>query len=1005
MFIHFPHKRVVLTNGNSYPYPTDLYMRKWMEPYKQRVTTTPRDIFFKFWNRKEIITGRIEGIIYSECLFHWVICDKKPGRLHRKGCGGTHASCDRETYEFCTCLLCPLKYVTAYILHISAARTLKKNWSHQYLTPFHTFFLPYAFHALQFLMDLEDQNLPDGQAPEAGFTFSNRGMTDLGCPARNIRLGLQQGIGDLDFASPAEANRYFYETKQALGQLGETLQNYEDAFEGGLFHCAAACHGKGAWLVLVWAHLGMKGGERDLSRLETPQQRVAAHSRDLIPPELVEKVVIASQSGTSCIEHGCGNVCQGSYCNMTKASEAAKRLLKEIQQGVNELCLLSRKPEFLERAAVLGELKLARETWERGQEFWIRISSQTHFIRATPFHLEGRKLGVRTHGGAPLMTLQSLAEALNSGFKTTIKEFSQSFGLGDHFERLVKKRNLPDLREARPYPFAHEAATTAASPQKAEPREFKKVEMLECEDTPALPPPIKEPTIPRDNPGNQGQLQRDHTKQKRRSEPKTTPAQAGPDPTKRGGQNSRAPKSDVIHGSGHRERKSDEAEPKQVRSDATSKTNTNLHQSDKSNGSKQKRVSRKEGEPRVNRIPTFRKGSTNLHDFLLGRPYVDMDLWQGRNLLGIDYHKWLGDKKRHLFFGKWDQDGIWSNPTNVGEGIIQELPLPGRTDLVHYQGVNFLKIPGQMAAELQRVVNQSNGDAQQGLLTMVGYWLRFLQRCIGSYQEPLKCELCIPKYSHTILYSFQSLAIHLRKVHHLEVEACLQRQWRDYKDQRGYIKDGAEWERAALAVKRRLDAHYGVGPGLPNSSGLGQPRPWPEENRISRPKEQSHSRQEENRISRPKERKKKAVTDAPIDSNQSSKRAKAELEQGASQPRRHSLPRVTQRTDDSGHETSHFPNLTKKAQVKLRKLELPNITLCDKDMEEDLWGRHQERAESRASWAGVNCEIPLPGDPTQGAAEAEQTLDPVPTFDELIPADDLESYYSTSVSQGSCADL
>ena len=174
----------------------------------------------------------------------------------------------------------------------------------------------------------------------------------------------------------------------------------------------------------------------------------------------MEKVVQASQSGSAYIEHGCGDLCTAGYCNGAAASETARRLLQEIQQGVKDLCLLSRKPEFLERNAILEELRLAREIWERGQEFWVRISSQVHFIRATEQQLEGKRLRVRAYGGTPLLTYQTLPEALATAFKTTVEEFSQAFGLGKRFENLVKKRPMPDLRNSRRHPFTHEVAAT-----------------------------------------------------------------------------------------------------------------------------------------------------------------------------------------------------------------------------------------------------------------------------------------------------------------------------------------------------------------------------------------------------------------------------------------------------------------------------------------------------------------------------------------------------------------
>ncbi len=419
-------------------YPSDLYLRKWVEPYKQRISSVPRNIYFKFWNKKEVVKGRLSGDLFSKCLRHWVYCINRPGWLHKKGsrCAGTHTNCDEPSYEFCTCLWCPSKFVKAHIVHIEATRTWvntkTKNWTNQTLTPFYVFFLPYSFFALQYLMNLEDQHLTEAQKPtaEIGFTFANRPIMELGCPTRALRLGIPQGAADLNFSSATEAQRFLEGTRQTLHQLQDTLQGHIDSHEGGLFTCSASCHAKGTWVVLIWAYLGMRRGEADLSRLEPPQDRVAAHTRELIPVELVDKVIQSSQSGLARVEHGCGDLCTAGYCNTATASETARRLLQEIQQNVNDLCLLSRKPEFLERNAILGELKLAREIWEKGQEYWVRVSSQVHFIRATKHQLEGQRLGVRAYGGTPLLTYQTLPEALATGFKMTVKEFSQAFGLG-----------------------------------------------------------------------------------------------------------------------------------------------------------------------------------------------------------------------------------------------------------------------------------------------------------------------------------------------------------------------------------------------------------------------------------------------------------------------------------------------------------------------------------------------------------------------------------------------
>ena len=80
-------------------YPSDLYLRKWAEPYKEWVTSVPRNIYFKFWNKREVVKGRFVGDIFSECLRHWVYCVKRPGWLHKKGsrCADTHSDCDERS--------------------------------------------------------------------------------------------------------------------------------------------------------------------------------------------------------------------------------------------------------------------------------------------------------------------------------------------------------------------------------------------------------------------------------------------------------------------------------------------------------------------------------------------------------------------------------------------------------------------------------------------------------------------------------------------------------------------------------------------------------------------------------------------------------------------------------------------------------------------------------------------------------------------------------------------
>ena len=362
------------------------------------------------------------------------------------------------------------------------------------------------------------------------------------------------------------------------------------------------------------------------------------------------------------------------------------------------------------------------------------------------------------------------------------------------------------------------------------------------------------------------------------------------------------------------------------------------------------------------------KGSTSLQDYLLGRPYVDLDLWQGRNLLQMEYKDWLSAKKQNGFFGNWNSDGVWVSSKQVGGGILQEYPLPGHRDVVMYQGVNFLRLPGQMMVELQRVTNQAMGGnagyCPQGLLVMLGYWLRFIQKSVGTYQEPLKCELCPPKYSYSILYSYQSTVIHLKQAHQIEAEECLSKQSRDFHDNKGYIQReiGKDWEGVATRIKKRLDDQHGV--GAKGSEG--------------------RTHQKRDRSSRQKKR-------AETDSNVGSKRAKADSSQGDTQPRRHSIPRGTQRKEEATRATSPFPpNLKKKAQVKLTKLQLG-------EAEDDLWARHQERAESRNSCTGISCEVPASSETPQ---HAEATINPSLGF-EGLPPDDIRSYCSTSGSQGS----
>ena len=950
-------------------YPSDLYLRKWIEPYKERVTSVPRNIYFKFWNKREVVKGRFVGDIFRECLRHWVYCVKRPGWLHKKGsrCADTHSDCDERSYEFCTCLWCPSKFVKAHIVHVEATRTWvntkTKNWTHNTLTPFYVFFLPYAFFALQFLMNLEDKQLTEAQKPgaEAGFTFAQRPIMELGCPTRALRLGLPQGAADLNFGSVEEARRFLDGTRQTLRQLQDTLQGHVDSYEGGLFTCSAGCHTKGTWVVLIWAYLGMREKKGDLSRFEPPQDRVAAHTKELIPVELVEKVVQASQSGLAYIEHGCGDICTAGYCNTASASETARRLLQEIQQNVKDLCLLSRKPEFLERNAILEELRLAREIWERGQEFWVRISSQVHFIRATEQQLEGQRLRVRAYGGTPLLTYQTLPEALATAFKTTVEEFSQSFGLGKRFENLVKKRPMPDLRNSRRHPFTHEVATTN---QPLPPR-------AEAEDTPALAPPIQELPIRRETSATQEQSPMNLTTTRDETESNKDATNPVPHPPESDDQISREQPRDVIQNSPPRE-----AEPAREKRATTSTPRGETKQDPPdSTGSKQKKGSRKEKAQKENRVPTFMKGSTSLQDYLLGQPYVDLDLWQGRNLLQMEYKDWLSAKKLNGFFGNWNSDGVWMPTSQVGGGILQEYPFPGQTDLVIYQGVNFLRLPGQMLVEIQRVTNQAMGGnagySPQGLLVMMGYWLRFIQKSVGSYQEPLKCELCPPKYSHAILYSYQSTVIHLKQAHQIEAEECLKKQSRDFHDNKGYIQKeiGKDWEAVAIRIKRRLDDRLGV--GAKESDG--------------------RMHQKRDRISRQKK-------GAEADSNIGSKRAKADSSQGDTQLRRHSIPRRAQRKEETVRATSPFPpDLKRKAQVKLTRLRLQ----AEGEAEDDLWARHQERAGSRNSCVGLSCEVPATMETPQ---TAEAAINPSLGF-EGMPPDDIRSYCSTSGSQGSFGDF
>ena len=125
-----------LSSRKQIDYPTDLYLRKWIEPYKERITSVPRNIYFKFWNKREVVKGRFVGDLFSECLRHWVYCTQRPGWLHKKGsrCADTHKDCDERSYEFCTCLWCPSKFVTAHIVNVEATRTWvntkTKNWTH-----------------------------------------------------------------------------------------------------------------------------------------------------------------------------------------------------------------------------------------------------------------------------------------------------------------------------------------------------------------------------------------------------------------------------------------------------------------------------------------------------------------------------------------------------------------------------------------------------------------------------------------------------------------------------------------------------------------------------------------------------------------------------------------------------------------------------------------------------------------------------------------------------------
>ena len=959
-------------------YPSDLYLRKWSEPYKERITSVPRYIYFKFWNKREVVKGRFVGDVFSECLRHWVYCVKRPGWLHKKGsrCADTHSDCDERSYEFCTCLWCPSKFVKAHIVHIEATRTWvdtkTKNWTHNTLTPFYVFFLPYAFHALQFLMNLEDKQLTEAQKPgaEAGFTFAQRPIMELGCPTRALRLGLPQGAADLNFSSAEEARRFLDGTRQTLRQLQDTLQGHIDSYEGGLFTCSAGCHTKGTWVVLIWAYLGMRERKGDLSRFEPPQDRVAAHTRELIPVELVEKVVQASQSGSAYIEHGCGDLCTAGYCNGAAASETARRLLQEIQQGVKDLCLLSRKPEFLERNAILEELRLAREIWERGQEFWVRISSQVHFIRATEQQLEGKRLRVRAYGGTPLLTYQTLPEALATAFKTTVEEFSQAFGLGKRFENLVKKRPMPDLRNSRRHPFTHEVAVTKTTAAPEPPAANQIISQQPSpprpgdEDAPALAFPVQEAPERQETSGTQEQSPINLTTTREEVEPNRGVGDSVPHPPIGGDQNLRENNDDVTQTSPPRE-----AEPaKTKRATTSTPRGENKQDPPDSTGSKQRKGSQKDKTQKESRVPTFMKGSTSLQDYLLGRPYVDLDLWQGRNLLQMEYKDWLSAKKQNGFFGNWNSDGVWFSSKQVGGGILQEYPLPGHRDVVMYQGVNFLRLPGQMMVELQRVTNQAMGGnagyCPQGLLVMLGYWLRFIQKSVGTYQEPLKCELCPPKYSYSILYSYQSTVIHLKQAHQIEAEECLSKQSRDFHDNKGYIQReiGKDWEGVATRIKKRLDDQHGV--GAKGSEG--------------------RTHQKRDRSSRQKKR-------AETDSNVGSKRAKADSSQGDTQPRRHSIPRGTQRKEEATRATSPFPpNLKKKAQVKLTKLQLG-------EAEDDLWARHQERAESRNSCTGISCEVPASSETPQ---HAEATINPSLGF-EGMPPDDIRSYCSTSGSQGS----
>ena len=133
-------------------------------------------------------------------------------------------------------------------------------------------------------MNLEDKQLTEAQKPgaEAGFTFAQRPIMELGCPTRALRLGLPQGAADLNFGSVEEARRFLDGTRQTLRQLQDTLQGHVDSYEGGLFTCSAGCHTKGTWVVLIWAYLGMREKKGDLSRFEPPQDRVAAHTKELI---------------------------------------------------------------------------------------------------------------------------------------------------------------------------------------------------------------------------------------------------------------------------------------------------------------------------------------------------------------------------------------------------------------------------------------------------------------------------------------------------------------------------------------------------------------------------------------------------------------------------------------------------------------------------------------------------------------------------------------------------